>query len=73
MLVGSRIWRGYTVLLLATLMLRTALTESDSIDEDAFRECSSHCRDEHEGERYEKMLCVELCRLFDFPEPATMD
>lgn len=45
-----------------------------TMDYDAtnFQDCSSHCGSEHEGERMEQKLCVELCRLmFDFPTPAS--
>lgn len=60
-------------LLLAALLVSAAVNEGESVSGNGFNECSSHCGSEHEGERFDMKLCVELCRLFDFPEPATMD
>lgn len=48
-------------------------TKAMDYDATNFQECSSHCGSEHEGERMEQKLCVELCRLmFDvLPDPAS--
>lgn len=64
-MAASTIFRGTTAvgLLLAILVTMSgALQTAGSMDEDTFVECSSHCGIEHEGERYDMKLCVELCR-----------
>lgn len=76
--MGSTIFRETTAvmgLLLAILVMSGALQAAGSMDEDTFRECSSHCGNEHEGELYDMKLCVELCRLFELSErsPSSRD
>lgn len=61
-------------LYLALLIVSAALVHAAAdVDEDTFVECSSHCGNEHEGERYDMKLCLELCRLFDFTEHSSLD
>lgn len=71
-MLRSMIFRGCAGLLLAALPVSAAVTESGSVKQGTFSECSSHCGSEHEGERHDMKLCVELCRLFEFSEPATL-
>lgn len=76
-LVGfAQRWRARACAgLIASILLSGNITASlgESLDEGGFQECSKHCGSEHAGEQPDMKLCVELCRLFDFPEPATLD
>lgn len=77
-MAGSAIIRGATstgLLLTILIIMSSALHAAGRMDEDTFRECSSHCGSEHEGELYDLKLCVELCRLFELSErsPSSLD
>lgn len=63
------------LLLAVFIIMSGALHAAGSMDDDTFRECSSHCGSEHEGELYDLKLCVELCRLFEITEgsPSSLD
>lgn len=75
----TRVFLVASIIMLLTITAKGAaaavgMKETREMDYDAtnFQECSSHCGSEHEGERMEQKLCVELCRLmFDVPEPAS--
>lgn len=58
---------------IVVMLAASAVATGEMVEEESFKECSSHCGSEHAAEHDDKNFCVELCRLFDFPEPATLE
>lgn len=60
-------------LFLAALVATARVTGGEVIvgDEEAFKECKNHCGSEHVGEEGRaKLLCIDLCRLWN---PVALD